>query len=136
MVHGSYARGEASDQSDFDHLVIAHGLPDDIRAAQHLMAKVDELVATKLTAGDDPEARTRKQPGTTGLFGRIASAPDLTERIGLEQDTNVSHTRRLLLVQASVSIYQKQLRERLLRRVLDRYLADYPQPKPGPRASC
>lgn len=64
------------------------------------------------------------RPGRRGLFGHIASAPGLTERIGLEQDTNVSTTRRLLVLEESVSVYRPDRRLELLRAILERYLFD------------
>lgn len=133
VVHGSFARYEALYESDFDYAVIAHGLPENIRATRELLQAVDTFIEEKLASGSegDDEAE-RLHPGRTGLFGRIASAPDLTERIGLEQDTNASHTLRLLLLEESVSIYQPQLRKQLITAVLDRYLVDYAQPKSGP----
>lgn len=120
LVFGSYAREEATGESDFDYLVVVHRLPeeDKIRSTRHLLDAVQSFVADTLR---DLETGRTAEPGRTGIFGTIASAPDLTERIGLEQDTNASHTRRLLLLQESASIYRSELRERLIRSILTRY---------------
>jgi uncharacterized membrane protein len=130
VVAGSYARQEASGESDFDYLVVAYELlpPKDVRYTRQLLRATDEFIAQLAEQGDQS-----RRPGATGLFGHIIAAPDLTERIGLEQDTNVSHTRRLLLLQESASIYQPALRRGLLESMLHRYMADYDQAqKAGP----
>lgn len=121
LVFGSYARLEATGPSDFDYLVVAHQLPraDQVSCTRELLAAGDRFINEVLTS---PGEEATAAPGRTGLFGRIASAPDLSERIGLEQDTNVSHTRRLLLLQESVSIYRPDLRHELVQTVLARYL--------------
>ncbi|MDQ4143132.1 MAG: hypothetical protein M3198_05180 [Actinomycetota bacterium] len=122
VVLGSFARLEASLESDFDYLIMVHGLPSDVRAGRRLLEAIDDFIRSIRTRG----------PGRTGLFGHITAAADLTERIGLEQDTNLSQSRRLLLLEESRSVYQPELHDRLLRAVLERYLADYGgKPKAG-----
>lgn len=122
IVHGSFARGEATGSSDFDYLVVAHGITEDVRVTRDMLSAVDDFIQHSMQSG--PRTSERR-PGGTGLFGHIASAPGLTERIGLEQDTNVSTTRRLLILEESRSIYQPELRTALLRTILQRYLDDY-----------
>jgi len=129
VVLGSFARQEASSESDFDYLVVAYGIPPNVAMTRDLLKAVDQFIVESFPDTNEPGKKRR--PGTTGLFGRITSAADLTERIGLEQDTNLSHSRRVLLLQESVSIYRPDLREQLLRSMLERYLVDYKVPKPG-----
>jgi hypothetical protein len=74
VVLGSYARLEASDESDFDYLVIPHALPANVRVGRRLLDATDSFIQDQLRS---------KRPGSTGVFGRIAGASDLTERIGL-----------------------------------------------------
>jgi hypothetical protein len=126
VVAGSMARGEASEQSDFDYFVIAHGVPqpEQISITRDLMAAADAFIEEKLERGQGTAGS--RQPGTSGLFGRIFAAADLTERIGLEQDTNISHSRRQLLLQESASVYRADLHADLKRAILARYLVDYP----------
>lgn len=130
IVLGSYARQEASLESDFDYLIIPHSLPgeNDITCTRKLAAAVESVISRlQAVAGDNRS----KGPGTTGLFGKIQSAADLVERIGLEQDTNATHTRRALILQESTSIYDPSLHDCLIRSILARYLVDYERPKPG-----
>jgi len=114
VVLGSLARLEATEGSDFDFLVVAHQLPNDPRESRHLLASV-QAVQKDLELGD---------PGATGLFGSVVSATDLTERIGLEADTNQTHSRRILLLEESRSIYRSDLHRDLIRRIVERYLLD------------
>lgn len=126
---GSYARLEASAESDFDYLVVAYGIHERSRVTRELLNAADEFIEEFLVDPDDPDRKRR--PGGTGIFGRIQAAAELTERIGLEQDTNLSHTRRLLILEESTSIYQEDKHEELVDAILDRYLADYESPKQG-----
>lgn len=112
VVLGSLARGEASAQSDFDYLVISHGLSEDVDAGRRLIEAADDLC----------EKLGLEAPGPTGMFGDVMSAADLVERIGLDHDTNLTHSRRILLLQESRSLYQPALNDRLRESVLQRYL--------------
>ncbi len=128
VVLGSYARQEASGESDFDYLVIPHGLTP-LKRTRQLIAVADSYICEELETMDG----SSKKPGWTGLFGTITAAADMTERIGLEFDTNLSHSRRVLLIEESVSIYRPELHEALVRAIFERYLADYNDlTKPGP----
>lgn len=119
---GSIARREASPASDLDYLIIVHELLGDVTLAGRVVEVVDRLRDEKLGL---------EAPGLTGMFGGVVAAPDLVERIGLEQDTNLTHTRRILLMIESVSVLREDLWDRLLRGILQRYLADYEEPKRG-----
>jgi hypothetical protein len=121
VILGSLARREASDESDLDSLVIAHGLPDSVKETRTILRAVDEIRA-ELQLGE---------PGATGMFGDVIAAPDLTERIGLDDDTNESHSRRILVLEESVSVYKPSLHDALLEAIIERYLADYTSPKQG-----
>ena len=118
---GSMGREESSALSDFDWLIIAHELPRQVTHSRILMDLVEEL-ETKFGL---------KHSGRTKVFGRVVSAPDLTEFIGLEDDTNRSLTHRILILGESVSLYQPNRHELLIRRIFERYLADYKKPKEG-----
>lgn len=123
VVFGSIAREEASTASDLDYLVITHGLLDDPGAG------VQEVIEALEQLRDDELGL--EAPGGTGIFGKLVAAPDLVERVGLEDDTNPHHTRRILLLTESVSILSEDRHEQLLRAIVRRYLADYGDPKPG-----
>lgn len=123
VVLGSVARDEATGTSDLDYLVITHGLLEDPpRGVRTIISAVEELRADLLDL---------QQPGRTGLFGRLVAAQDLVEHIGLQEDSNENHTRRILLLTESQSLFSTERHEQLLRAVVRRYLADYSQPKEG-----
>ncbi len=121
VLLGSIARREASPHSDFDFLVIAHGLPAGPKDTRQLLRDIGQL----------REALNFGEPGRTDLFGRVIAAPELTERIGLQEDTNHNHSRRILLLEESVSVLRPELHSQLLRAVIGRYLGDYDKPKEG-----
>lgn len=118
---GSFGRQEASAESDFDYLIVVHDLPPRVTQSRQLIVAVEGL---KKKLG-------LKAPGRTGMFGRVVSASDLTEFIGLEDDTNRSLTHRILILGESVSLYQPARHRLLVRRILERYLVDYNSPKQG-----
>lgn len=123
VVLGSLARHEVTPYSDLDYVVIVHSLP-----TPEKISSTREL----LTAAESVRKQFNfKKPGRTGMFGIVLSAPELTERIGLEQDTNLSHSRRILLLQESASIYQPALHKKLIEGILCRYLIDYTETKKG-----
>jgi hypothetical protein len=72
------------------------------------------------------------KPGPTGMFGSVVSAADITERIGLDADTNLSHSRRVLMLTESRSVFRDDLQGQLIRAIVQRYLIDYEEPKEGP----
>lgn len=121
VAFGSMGRQESSAESDFDWLIIAHELPPKVTQSRDLIELVGKL----------QKALKMKDPGATRVFGRVVSAPDLTEFIGLEEDTNRSLTHRILILGESVSLYQPNRHEFLIRRIIERYLADYKIPKEG-----
>lgn len=127
ILFGSYARREASHTSDFDYLIVPHSLPQEeqVRSTREITHAVHELLKD-LEATNNVDVGNMK-PGASGIFGTIQSAIELVERIGLEQDTNTTHTRRSLLLQESVSIYRPDLHEQLLKTILARYMSDYPE---------
>lgn len=126
VAFGSMARFEMTQESDFDYLVIAYGLDVKPGAYRRSLAITDGL---RTSLGDEPDALNAsiiREPGASGLFGTVVSAPDLIEVIGLERDTNHSHSRRVLLLEESVSLYDQQQHERLIEAIIGRYLEARP----------
>jgi len=115
VVLGSLARFEVSDESDFDFLIVAHRRPGDPQLSRRLLEAVEDIRESELGL---------EGPGATRLFGGVVSAPDLTERIGLEQDTNRTHTQRILILEESRSVFCPDLHRDLLRAIVERYLLD------------
>jgi hypothetical protein len=114
VVCGSMARQEMSGASDFDYLIVAHGLVEDASKTRAFRKACDEWC----------DQHSIPRPGTTGIFGKIVSGGELVEQIGLEFDTNHSLTRRILLVEEGASVLDKTLHRRFVKVVLSRYLDD------------
>jgi len=112
VLFGSWGRGELTEHSDDDWLLLVDG---PVRDEVHGPA-VEAL--RELLGGED------RKPGTQGIFGAAASAQVLADRIGLDEDTNRSLTRRMLLLLESVPVAGDAVYERCWERVLDMYLDD------------
>ncbi|UXA15806.1 nucleotidyltransferase domain-containing protein (plasmid) [Mycobacterium sp. SMC-8] len=119
VAFGSLARREYTDASDVDYLVIVNAMPDDPAAPRALVQRVNELIAAEA----DFAKATSKAPGTSGLFGTAAGIFDIVDQVGLEGDTNHTHTRRMEIVQESVSLLDPDLHTQILSRTIRRYLA-------------
>lgn len=122
VAFGSLARQELSrDASDFDHAIVAYRpveRPEDIQ--QYRLAGMKAQLDVGLGT-----------PGQTRLFGGVITASDMINRIGLEDDTNRSHTQRMLYLEESVSIIDAVSHERTLRSIIRRYLVDYRNNEPA-----
>ncbi|WP_152603792.1 DUF294 nucleotidyltransferase-like domain-containing protein [Amycolatopsis rifamycinica] len=115
---GSLARHEFTSASDLDYLVVTYGLQSETNTTRRFLQHAD-LLRNRLIEGVELNG-----PGATGVFGRVISAPDMAERIGLEEDTNHSHTRRILLLEESTSLFKPDLHLKLLETIIKRYLYD------------
>lgn len=109
---GSYGRREVTRDSDGDYLLLIDRTPDEPRK----LTRLSESVRTA-TEG-------MRDYGGSGTFGDIVIATELLARIGLQGDTNVTTTRRLLLICESVSVLNDEVRSATIRRLLARYCYD------------
>jgi predicted nucleotidyltransferase len=112
VLFGSWGRGELTEHSDDDWLLLVDGpVRDDVHGPA-----VEAL--RELLGAED------RKPGTQGVFGAAASAQVLADRIGLDEDTNRSLTRRMLLLLESVPVAGDAVYARCWELVLDTYLDD------------
>lgn len=110
VVTGSFGRGEVTDGSDFDWMLLVDGASDPEHSA---------------LAGPILEALVKldiKRPGPTETFGKLVSSHDLVHYIAGTKDTNENLTRRILLLLESTAVTNAPLRERVIRNVLARYI--------------
>lgn len=114
VLTGSFARREVTDASDCDFLVLVHGL-----APHNLITKAIQQV------NDLAREKSYGDVGSQGVFGDFAIGTELMARIGLDADTNVNTTRRLLVLFESVSVFNDDVRNKLIRQLLVRYCTDY-----------
>lgn len=121
VLFGSWGRGELTEHSDDDWLLLVDGPVCDgvhgpaVEALRELLGVED------------------RKPGTQGIFGAAASAQVLADRIGLDEDTNRSLTRRMLLLLESVPIAGDAVYGRCWGPVLDTYLDDSTEDYRPPR---
>ena len=111
---GSFARREVTFGSDCDYLVVVNETVDPLTVSR-FVSQMDQL----------REERQYGSPGAQGIFGDFVTANELLQRIGLEGDSNTNHTRRMLLLNESVSIYQPPLRAQIIKQIAERYCIDY-----------
>ncbi|WP_435748740.1 nucleotidyltransferase domain-containing protein [Microbacterium sp. PMB16] len=126
VAFGSLARREMTPASDLDWLVVVHALPERRSSVQDAVTAADSL---RMVIGDG--AVEVRAPGSSGVFGQMVSAVELVEVIGLQADTNHSHTRRILLIEESVSLRDEELHRKLLTTAFQRYLDAHPPATTG-----
>jgi predicted nucleotidyltransferase len=110
IVTGSLGRGEATEGSDADWLLLLDGLSDPEHAslARTIRSRIVEVVG--------------KNVGRTGTFGDIVASHELVHYIAGTRDSNENLTRRILLLSESRALTNPLLRERVIRNVLARYV--------------
>ncbi len=110
VVFGSMARREWTSGSDVDWTLLVDGPAD----PQHFQLATDIRAAL--------EGHGFGEPGATETFGSLASSHDLVHHVGGLDDSNRNMTRRLLLLLESRAVVNEQVRLRVLRTVLNRYI--------------
>jgi predicted nucleotidyltransferase len=114
VAFGSLARGEWTDGSDLDWTLLVDGQANrtHLPAAQAIRSKLEDELKIK-------------PPGPSALFGGPSFSHELIHRIGGDADSNRNTTRRILLLLESVSLeYGREVRERVLRQLVRRYIDD------------
>jgi predicted nucleotidyltransferase len=120
-VFGSLARREVTRDSDCDYLVVIDGTPDP-ESIRNFIQETDNL----------RNQREFAPPGSQSIFGEFASAGELLGHIGLNSDSNINTTRRVLFLIESASVYDDDLRRSVREKMLRRYCRDYqPQRRPA-----
>lgn len=87
VINGSYARGEASEASDFDYFLL---VPSEISAAKirSIQALVKKVVLKQIG----------KEPAVDGAFSAIEKIGEFAKTVGGQLDTNQQITRRMLFL--------------------------------------
>ncbi|MEO8216119.1 MAG: nucleotidyltransferase domain-containing protein [Acidobacteriota bacterium] len=111
VVVGSIGRREVTESSDVDWTLLIDG-PSDPSHAQ---------AVTDIRA--DLESLDLEKPGRTETFGVMAFSHELVHYIAGAHDTNENLTRRILLLIESRAVTQPLVRERVIRNILERYIA-------------
>lgn len=122
VAFGSLARQELSKgESDFDYAIVSYRpveRPEDIQ--QYRLAALKAQIDIGFG-----------EPGRSALFGGIVSSSELINRIGLDDDTNRTHTQRMLFLEESVPVIDERNHAITVRSILRRYLVDYQNYEPN-----
>lgn len=114
VVFGSIARDEMTEGSDFDWLVVARQYSEDPADFNHFKKAALEALGAM--------GRKVKEPGSSGIFGTVIGTTELVNTIGLDADTNLRQTRRILVLEESRSLLRPKDHDQLRRAITARYL--------------
>ncbi len=109
---GSFARGEASSESDLDWFVIC----DSAQAKKQAEADLSKI-RTIL------ERHVKKPPAPAGAFGSVTRIDDMTRNIGGDLDVNAKITCRLLFLLEGEWLLGEALFRKYRKRIIGRYVS-------------
>jgi hypothetical protein len=121
-VFGSWAREELTPGSDDDWAVLV----------ARPFAPYDADVLREVVAAQAVLGEGERRPGTQAVFGGPICVPELSDRIGLDADTNTNLTRRMLLLLESRELHG-DVRRTAIEQILGRYLYASHAPGQPPR---
>jgi len=107
---GSYARREASAQSDIDYVMVS----DDTETASDLNERVRSEISSIVP----------NSPSEGGAFGKPVSRSEILDKIGGDDDSNKNITRRILLLLEGEWLFNEEGLRGFRREILDRYIGE------------
>ena len=107
---GSYARREASVDSDVDFFVLSDVEDEDDECVQRVQSAIADIV--------------QHGPANDGAFRGAVKCDDILQNIGGNDDDNKNITRRVLLLLEGEWLYNQDQLYDLRRQILERYVAD------------
>ena len=112
VTTGSYAREEASEESDMDYFVV-------VRNGKHDLSFKDKEIIINIV-----NKYVSKDSGDTGTFGddAIENLEDMLKNIGGSEDTNIKITRRMLLLLESKALYNNSFYDEIIKRIISIYV--------------
>ena len=110
IIFGSYARLDASRESDLDHLIVPKGALSEASAIQVLEEVMNELAIHK--------------PNPDGVFSGAIDEEKITKSIGSKDDSYNDMSRRLLFLLESRPILGADLHARIVDRLVEEYARD------------
>lgn len=112
---GSIGRAEMGHFGDFDYLVVVNRIDVSVKTIrQFRQAAIDAYPPLNI-----------EPPGSSGLFGGVIAAPNLVNVIGLNDDSNLNMSQRILILQEGIALNPHNDREIVVEAILNRYLFDY-----------
>jgi hypothetical protein len=113
VANGSYARKEASTESDFDYLVIFPKAASD-----------QDKEATSKNLRNIVERVIGKLPSHDGVFAAPIEVGELTKDIGGQEDTNEDITHRILFLSEGLPVCGRSLFDEQRSQLIERYVQD------------
>ena len=113
IAGGSYARGEASRESDLDFFVIC----DSAQVEKEIRAELEKLQNLLCTV-------VKKPPSLGGAFAQVETIGEMEKNIGGQSDTNDKITRRILFLLEGEWLYNQKSFEIYRKRILGKYIKE------------
>ena len=110
LTCGSYARREASEQSDVDFFIISETESDDPDLKETIATRIKKIVPN--------------EPSQDGAFGEEVGRGQLLENIGGENDSNKNITRRILFLLEGEWLFNEGGLRDFRRQILERYIRE------------
>lgn len=108
LVCGSYARREASENSDVDFFMVSEGADADSLLTESVRTAIKEVAPN--------------EPSPDGAFGGSEDRHQMVENIGGENDDNPSITRRILFLLEGEWLFNEEGVRSFRRDILERYI--------------
>ena len=108
LVCGSYARREASENSDVDFFMVSESVGADSTLTDSVRTAIKEVAPN--------------EPSPDGAFGGSVDRLQMIENIGGENDDNPSITRRILFLLEGEWLFNENGLRSFRRNILDRYI--------------
>lgn len=110
LTCGSYARHEATEDSDIDFFVISSGEGDDPDLKECIASVIRSIVPN--------------EPSRDGAFGEILARDQLLKNIGGKEDDNKNITRRILFLLECEWLYNEEGLRDFRHQILERYISE------------
>ena len=108
LVCGSYARREASEQSDIDYFMVSDGTDTDPDLNESVSSAIGNIVPN--------------HPSKDGAFGGPVNRNKILDNIGGDDDRNQNITQRILLLLEGEWLFNKEGLRGFRREILERYI--------------
>ena len=110
LVYGSFARREASDQSDIDYVMVSDDTGTDPSLSERVRTEIRSVVPNS--------------PSEGGAFGKPVTRSEILANIGGDDDSNENITRRILLLLEGEWLFNKEGLRGFRREILERYIGE------------
>ena len=108
LVCGSYARREASEQSDIDYFMVSDGTDTGPDLNESVSSAIGNIVPNR--------------PSKDGAFGVPVNRDEILDNIGGDSDSNQNITRRILFLLEGEWLFNEEGLRGFRREILERYI--------------